>query len=152
MPELVKTKQVVANHFYAVLNSYGVEKEEVKENVTAIHDRGGNIRQGIKDEGITQVLCYHLINNILGAMVKGHLAKTHIAAALSLTSYMKRTGLSNKLESTVKLNCPTRWNTVYNMIHSITVNYGDMYCQRFNRKTKCHHPKQIQIISKWNSV
>lgn len=127
MPELVKTKKVVANHFYTVLDTYGMKKEEVKANVTAIHDRGGNIRYGIKDEGITQVLCYaHLINNLLGAMIKGDLAKKNIAAASSLTSYLKRTGLSNKLESTAKLNCPTRWNTVHNMIHSITVNYENI--------------------------
>lgn len=78
MPELVKTKQVVANHFYTVLDTCGLKRDEVKENVTAVHDRGGNIRQGIEDEGIKQVLCYaHLINNIFGAMVEGVLAKNN---------------------------------------------------------------------------
>lgn len=124
MPELVKSKVVITNHLFGVLESYGLSKNEVIDSVTAVHDRGGNILFGIKDEGIAQILCYaHMINNIVEAMTKIECVRTHITAASNLVSYLKKTGLSNSLKTTVKLNCPTRWNTVFMMFQSIVDNY-----------------------------
>lgn len=122
--ELSKTKSVIIAHLYACLREYGLREDEVKIMVHMVHDRGGNIRYGIKDEGIAQNFCYdHLINNLAGATLEVPCVKDHVKAAGELTSYMKNSGLCKHPKSTLKKNGPTRWNSVYMMMSSIVDNF-----------------------------
>lgn len=128
MKEYVKSKSVIMAHFYRVLESYGLCRSEVKQNVIVVHDRGGNIRYGMLDESIIQILCYcHLINNLVGKMLQLEEVKKIIDAASELTSYVKNAGLCTHLEKTLKTYCKTRWNSVYIMFDSIIQNYGRIF-------------------------
>lgn len=125
MDEIIKTKEVIINHFYTVLSSYGLSRDEVKKHVIVVHDRGGNIRYAMFDEGILQILCYcHLINNLVGKMLQLREVKSIISAASELVSYVKNSGLCPQLDTTLKTYCKTRWNSVFIMFNSIIHNYA----------------------------
>lgn len=127
MEELVKSKEVITNHFYLVLSQYGLSREEVKEKIFVVHDRGGNIRYAMFDEGIVQILCYcHLINNLVGKMLSLEEVRKIINAASELVNYVKNGGLCTKLDSTLKKYCKTRWNSVWLMFDSIIRNYAQI--------------------------
>lgn len=127
MEEMVKSKEVITNHFYSVLSQYGLSRDEIKEKVFVVDDRGGNIRYAIFDEGIAQILCYcHLINNLVGKMLSLEEVKKHITAASELVNYVKNGGLCTKLDSTLKTYCKTRWNSVFLMFDSIIRNYAQI--------------------------
>lgn len=125
MDELVKTKAVIIKHLYSVLKSFGLSEDDTKRIITIISDRGANIKFGIRDEGIAQIFCYaHIINNIVGTMLKDGEVKKLIGAASELCSYMKNSGLCKHLNSTLKIFSRTRWNGVYIMFDSILKNYS----------------------------
>lgn len=125
MPEMVKTKQVISEHLYRVLAEYGLSKQEVIRIVTIISDRGANIKFCLKDEGLSHVFCFaHIINNIVGTMVKEEALKSLISYASELASYMKNGGLCTQLNTTLKTFSRTRWNGVYIMFDSILNNYA----------------------------
>lgn len=122
--ELVKSKEVVMKYFYESLQLYGLSIQDVKKYVIVVHDRGGNIRYGMLDDEIPQILCYcHLINNLVGKMIQYEEAKSIVSAASELTAYMKNCGLCVRLAKTLKTYCHTRWNSVYLMFASIIENY-----------------------------
>lgn len=125
MDELVKSKEVILDHFYTVLSLYGLFRDEVRKSVVVVHDRGGNIRYAMFDEAIIQIFCYcHLINNLVGKMLALEDVKKIITAASDLASYVKNAGLCTQLDSTLKTYCKTRWNSVYQMFDSIIKNYA----------------------------
>lgn len=124
MEELKKTKVVVTTHFFNVMNAYGISKAEAIAMITVGSDRGGDVRYGIQDEGITQIFCYgHIINNIVAAMHKVPELKEMISSASELASYLSNSNLSDLLDTTVKNFVPTRWNSVQTMFWSIVQNY-----------------------------
>lgn len=139
--ELTKTKEVVMKHLFIVLESYGLSKSEAKTMAIFVSDRGGNIKYGLRDLNLEQIFCYiHMINNIVCAMTKVDGLKDMIKIASELVSYLKKTGLSARLDSTVKLHCNTRWNTVYMMFDSIVKNYGkivDLLAEKSSAMSSC---------------
>lgn len=79
-------------------------------------------------------------------MTKITAVRNHVNAASSLASYLKTTGMSNRLASTVKTHCQTRWNTVYLMLESILDNYATI-CELINEKQQFHSSTTSQSQS-----
>lgn len=132
--EIRVTKKVMAEHLYRVLLEYGLSSEEVKSIVKIISDRGGNIKYMLHDEGIQHVYCFaHLLNNVVGHMFKNNDVKKLISVASELTSYMKNGGLCNKLDTTLKAYCRTRWNGVYKMFDAILKKFS-LIVEALNQK------------------
>lgn len=127
MEEIIKTKEVIAQHLYDVLRSYGLSESQVKERVKVISDRGSNVKYGIMDQGIEQLHCYaHIINNIVGKMLEEHDVKQLVEKASKLASYMKNYGHNKHLKTSIKTFSKTRWNSVCIMFKSIIDNYEDI--------------------------
>lgn len=125
MSELVKTKKVIANHLFDTLSAYKISKQVAISDLKMIHDRGSNVKFGLRDEHLIQIYCYcHILNNIVSELLKQDEVKKIIAAASDLASYVKNGGLCKHLNSTLKTYSKTRWNSVSIMFESIIKNYS----------------------------
>lgn len=125
MAELVKSKKVIADHLFQTLAIYGIPKQVAVKNFNMVHDRGSNLKFGLRDENMIQTYCFcHIINNIVSELLKQDEVKKIIAAASDLASYIKNGGLCKRLNSTLKTFSKTRWNSVSIMFDSIIENYA----------------------------
>lgn len=127
VPEMSKTGEVVEYHVLSALQKYDITLEEIKKCATFVHDRGGNVRLGLKD--YNQIFCFaHMLNNLVRKMCQTQEEVADIIQnASKLVQYCKRTGLINHIVenggTTLQSYCETRWNTVIIMLDSIVHNY-----------------------------
>lgn len=76
------------------------------------------------DDLINRLNCFcHILNNIVGHMCAVDRVKKIIDDCSSLVSFVRNSGLGVKCNPQLQKYVVTRWNTVYNMISSITKNY-----------------------------
>lgn len=76
------------------------------------------------DDVINRINCYcHILNNIVGQMCAVESTKKLIDDTSALVSYVRTSGLGVKCSPQLKKFVLTRWNTVYDMIHTVSLNY-----------------------------
>lgn len=76
------------------------------------------------DEVINRINCYcHLLNNVVGHMCAVDSVKKIIENTSSLVSYVRNSGLGVKCDPQLQKYVVTRWNTVFNMLHCVSLNY-----------------------------
>lgn len=116
-----------------IFNEYGITSEHIRNNITWISDRGGNIRNALGKNirnalDCERINCFaHLINNIVEKMCKDDTAKSIVSQAASLVRTLKKSGLSNvQLDASLKSFCETRWNGVHLTLNSILENYDSL--------------------------
>lgn len=85
--------------------------------------RGPNVKFD-DDELLNRINCYcHLLNNIVGHMCAIEPVKATIEKTSSLVSYIRTTGLGVNCTPQLKKYVETRWNTVHDMLESVSINY-----------------------------
>lgn len=109
-----------------IFNEYGITSEHIRNNITWISDRGGNIRNTLGS--CERINCFaHLINNVVEKMCKDKTAKSIVSQVASLVRTLKKSGLSNvQLNASLKSFCETRRNGVYLTLNSILENYDSL--------------------------
>lgn len=119
---------MLVDHILEVFEEYGVPKEQVKERVYFVSDRGPNIKYGLLRNGFKRITCYaHMIHNLVSAMLDQPQVKEIIKNCSKLAAYVKNGGLNAKLKTSLKIYVSTRWNSVHMMISAILSNYNDIY-------------------------
>lgn len=124
MEELSKTAANLKIYIENVLIKYRLD---LNENVTFVHDRGSNIKSALST--YKQIFCFaHMINNLVRKMCQNDFIKTLIENSSKLVQYCKKSGLLDMIAkdggTTLQSHCPTRFNTVEKMFHSILENYS----------------------------
>lgn len=123
-----KTGQVVREEIIKVLNQFDLTENHMRENITWITDREGNIRVAL--EKCVRINCFaHLLNNVVEHMCKEIVTvKKLVSDAASLVRYLKKAGLTNQnLSGALQSYCETRWNTVFYLFRSIIINYNSIF-------------------------
>lgn len=122
---LTKTNKNIRDHILKIFwNNYGIDEAAYNTKVKGICDRGLNVLLALSGPGRIVLHCYcHLLNNLVENMCKCDGVKEIIKNASALAGFLKLSGLNSDLPKTVKSNVPTRWNTVYMMLLSISSQY-----------------------------
>jgi len=77
-----------------------------------------------------RISCFaHCLNLVVQEMLKVDNAdfQTMMSNCKVLVRHFKHSGLQNKLDRTLKQDCPTRWNSTYIMLESILEQYDKVY-------------------------
>lgn len=95
--------------------------------------RGSNVKFE-DDEVISRLNCYcHILHNVVGAMCNVSAVEKIVKDVSALVSYVRISGLGVKCEPKLTKFSETRWNTVYDMLHTVLLNYsqiGKIFCQK----------------------
>lgn len=107
--------------------------------IVFVTDRGANIIKALEQE--TRISCAdHLINNILSKASDQTPELVKLFKVCSkLVRYTKKSNTFSQLETSLKADCPTRWNTKHDMCKSILANIGQL-------TTLLHENQQIQRL------
>lgn len=121
-------KQTGQNIRAKVVNILNIEYGIDPDNCIFVTDRGANIKNAFLP--FVRLSCAdHIINNILNAATESiEEIKTMLQNCKQLVRYFKKsTNLQQRLKTTLKSACITRWNSQLEMIDSIKNNWTDIY-------------------------
>lgn len=94
--------------------------------IAFVTDRGANIVKALEHE-IRLSCADHVINNVLSKATDNTPVVAEVfRVASKLVKYTKKSNVFRQLETTLKADCPTRWNTKFDMCYSILKNYGQL--------------------------
>lgn len=99
-----KTASVVSTEIIRIFSEFGISEDEMKEKITFVTDRGGNMRNALTD--CKRINCFaHIINNIVHHMCTFKDIKDIISRSAALVRYIKITGQNDNplLRSSLKL-------------------------------------------------
>lgn len=86
--------------------------------------RGSNVKFA-DDELITRLNCYcHILHNVVEAMCEIPSVSKIVKDVSALVTFVRISGLGVKCEPQLKKYVETRWNTVYDMLQSVLLNYS----------------------------
>lgn len=91
-----------------------------------VTDRASNMKAAFNQ--FPHLYCInHLLNNVLEKSIK-HVEEVEEICQLSskVIKYLKKSGETCKLKSTLKSFCPARWNSWYHVLESIETNWIDI--------------------------
>jgi len=97
--------------------------------VTIVTDNASNMVAAFRDR-CSRVSCFaHYLNLVLIDMmaVKNVEFQTMITNCKALVRHFKHTGLQNKMQRTLKQECPTRWNSTYAMLDAILMQHDEVH-------------------------
>lgn len=120
-----KKAENIEKEINEIFTIFDITQAQMREYITFITDRGGNIRNALS-AGERYNCFAHLLNNIVDTMCQVPIVREMITNAAALVRYMKKSGLSNdkKLKRALQSFIETRWNTVYYCLQSILDNYN----------------------------
>ena len=121
-----------------ILCSYGIDPEEM--HIIYLTDNGSNFVSGLKDEVHLRCICEAIlvIQFLFFCLCLGHglnlvlqyslgefcpRIDSMVKACGELVTHFKRCELNSLLPTTLKQQCETRWNSVYDMLQSINLNF-----------------------------
>lgn len=86
--------------------------------------RGSNVKFD-DDELLNRINCYcHILHNIVEHMCAAEPVKLIVDNVSSLVTYIRLSGLGNECKPQLKKFVETRWNTVHDMLESVSLNYA----------------------------
>lgn len=109
-----------------IFTPYGISEDELLLYAHFVTDRGSNMLSAVRDFQSHSCLA-HLCNNVVGELMKLPEYKNIVTNASKLVTHVKKTHIASDLITKLKSHCETRWNTVYDMLYSIVINYQDLY-------------------------
>ena len=135
-PEQVKSGENIRLSLQKTCSSLGIDMQSLATRFYFVTDQGSNMKSALATHHRLPCACHmiatvirHILN--LDGIMEIELqerndahsfAKTicdAIADCKSLVSYMKRSGLNNKLNNTLKQANDTRWNSILTMLESV---------------------------------
>ncbi|CAF2066345.1 unnamed protein product [Rotaria magnacalcarata] len=128
-----KTGEATVRTIKSILNSYGIDPDTM--HIIYLTDNGSKFVSGLKSEVHLRCIC-HCINLVLQYSLGEACPKINllIKECGELVTHFKRCELNALLPTTLKQQCETRWNSAYDMLHSIDSNFKYVEDLLFIRK------------------
>lgn len=129
-PALKKTGVNVKAAVASALGKFGISLADNLERCIFTTDRGSNMIAALAD--VQRIDCIaHILNTVLRNTFDERKccpdAVTRLlTASKSLVRYVKKTGLQNIIQGTLKQSVETRWNSTLLMIESLEKNFDDL--------------------------
>lgn len=99
---------------------------ELTDKTVILTDRGANMKKAFEKHQHVACIC-HLLNNVIQKTIEEVPEVAHLKnLCIKLVKYFKKSGLNASLTTSLKSFCPTRWNTVYDMLKSIEINWSEI--------------------------
>ena len=120
-----KTAEVLCNVVKDVIVEFGCEMAKV----TVVSDSAANMIAAFRGQ-CCRLSCYaHSLNLVVNEIIS--VTESHFQEFLTgcknLVRHFKHAGLQHKLEKTLKQECPTRWNSTFTMLQSISEQYDSIH-------------------------
>nr|AAD03082.1 putative transposase [Bactrocera tryoni] len=113
----------VLNKLSSMFKEYGVQN---MSQIKFITDRGSNMVKALK-QNIRLNCSSHLFSNVLDKSFEETEELTDVLASCKkIVKYFKKANLQHLLPTSLKSQCPTRWNSNYGMIKSIIDNWFEI--------------------------
>lgn len=144
------TADVIREKIFTVFAEFGVSESDVKNKIVFTTDRGSNVKSALKPHFKRLFCMAHYLSNLVAKMCKIPYIKLIVKNAAKLVKYLKISGLNSKKVmkgSSVKSYSKTRWNTVYNMLRSILVNYSKII-SLLEAKESADRTKKTKVLDK----
>ncbi|CAF1199180.1 unnamed protein product [Adineta ricciae] len=121
--EQSKTGDNTRKKIFFILAGYDIDPD--KYHIIYITDNGSNLVCGLKGEVHLRCIC-HCLNLALhnGVKLCPNL-ELLIKSCQELCSHFKRCEMNQLLPSSLKLNVETRWNSIHDMLESISLNFDN---------------------------
>ncbi|CAF0804921.1 unnamed protein product [Adineta steineri] len=136
-----KTGESTVRVIKAVLNAYGINPEET--HIIYLTDNGSNFISGLQSEVHLRCVCHCLNLVVKHSLEECPKINALIKASGELVTHFKRCELNCMLTTTLKQQCDTRWNTVYDMLYSIEKNFKEIESILVERKEYGDYIDQI---------
>ena len=140
-----KTAYNLKQSIVSTLTDLGISSDVIQKNLYFVTDQGSNIKAALSNYHREPCAC-HMIATVLRHTLQldqlssqilpmqndddlmEHLKvlKKNVVAAKSLATYFKKSGLNNKLSSSLKQSNDTRWNSVLTLVQSILKTYDEI--------------------------
>lgn len=120
------TGSIIKQAILDIFLEYGVIEEAVEENVCIVTDRGSNMLVAVSSFE-SEVCLAHLLNNVVGQMIKLPEVKDIVTKASALVRYMKKSHAGSQMNSKLKSFPDTRFNYALDMLKSIHDNHTEVY-------------------------
>jgi hypothetical protein len=120
-----KTGEVLPKAVEDVIKEFGLDYRKV----TIVTDNASNMISASRDQ-CCRISCFaHCLNLVVQDMLTVDNAdfQSMMSNCKTLVRHFKHAGLQNKLDRTLKQECPTRWNSTYIMLESILEQYDRVY-------------------------
>ena len=108
------------NMVIEILNSFGIVASA--SQLVFVTDNGANIVAALDGEAHLRCVCHCLNLTVQQAIELVPSLKQVVDDCSCVVTHFKRTGLQSSLETTLKKDVDTRWNTTVEMLHSILLN------------------------------
>ncbi|CAF3417660.1 unnamed protein product [Rotaria socialis] len=126
-----KTGENTKRMIWNILKSYDINPDSYE--IIYITDNGSNLISALNGEAHIRCIC-HCINLVVSQSIEACPSIDLIVAQCrDLVCHFKRCELQSKLSSTLKQDICTRWNSTYDTIWSIYLNYDDVQEILLNR-------------------
>lgn len=125
--EIVKTGKNLRIEILKLLRSFKIfdALQKTPQRIVFITDRGSNLICGLKEN--ERCNCYvHLINNLSKECCLINETGAVIDNCKALVSYIKRIGMNEFNNGSLKMSVDTRFNSVVDMLKSISENWNDV--------------------------
>lgn len=120
------TGPVVKSSIVNIFSGLGVNEEELPEFLCVVTDRGSNMLAAVTDLD-SEVCVAHLLNNVVGSMLKLEPVKEITSKAAHLVRYMKTSHAGALMTSKLKSYPDTRFNYAIDMLKSIYDNHEEVF-------------------------
>ncbi|CAF3864395.1 unnamed protein product, partial [Rotaria sp. Silwood1] len=114
------TKKILMN----ILRSFGIDPDAYQ--IIYVTDNGSNLISALDGEAHIRCIC-HCINLVVAqSLEQCPMIDLLVSECRELVEHFKRCELQSKLELTLKQDICTRWNSTYDTLWSIWLNYEDV--------------------------
>lgn len=142
---ITKSGPLLEKEIIEIFEEFGVSEQCLKSRVVFVTDRGPNIKLALNK--FQRIYCFaHIVNNIVEDMCKHADVKKLITDAASLVKFIKSANLNHRCKPTLKSYTKTRWNTVYEMLNSIYLNYSNII-EILNEKERLTNENYVERIT-----
>lgn len=121
-----KKSDKVQKELEEMIETIGI-KENFKRSVF-VTDRGGNIKKALKDANINGIPCFaHLLNNLCeNSLLKTEEIEKFVNLMKEAVTWFKKSSQMSELETRLKQQAKTRFNSIKAMLESVKANFPDM--------------------------
>lgn len=96
---------------------YGIDTKT--SHIVYISDNGSNLVSALKDEAHLRCVCHCINLAVTQAIESCERLVQSLGACRKLVTHFKRCELQQHLTNSLKQDVETRWNSIYEMVHSI---------------------------------
>ncbi|CAF4299270.1 unnamed protein product [Rotaria magnacalcarata] len=114
------TKKLIRN----ILNSFGIDPDGYE--IIYVTDNGSNLISALDGEAHIRCVCHCLNLAVKQSLEECPVIDALVSNCRELVTHFKRAELQQNLASTLKQDICTRWNSTYDTLWSVWLNYDDV--------------------------